>query len=184
MYRRVTCITSFVILVPGVLREKLGALDGVHLVMAGGYDTRVTENQQYYKELYLMAEKMGLLDNVTFVRSFSDSEKRTLLHHSTCLLYTPDREHFGIVPIEAMYMRCPVIAVKSGGPLETVSDKKTGFLCAPTPERFAEAMEEIVNNPTKTTKLGEEGHERVITSFSFVSFTSQLNAVIDRILAE
>ena len=31
-----------------------------------------------------------------------------------------DNEHFGIVPIEAMYVGAPVVAVASGGPLETV----------------------------------------------------------------
>lgn len=37
---------------------------------------------------------------------------------SNCLavLYTPEREHFGIVPVEAMYNQVPVIACNSGGP--------------------------------------------------------------------
>lgn len=56
------------------------------------------------------------------------------------LLYTPDREHFGIVPIEAMYEGTPVIAVNSGGPKETVIHGKTGFLCSQTAKSFSEAM--------------------------------------------
>ena len=47
-------------------------------------------------------------------------------------------EHFGIVPIEAMYSELPVIAVNDGGPTETVVDGLTGFLCKPDPESFAE----------------------------------------------
>ena len=31
-----------------------------------------------------------------------------------------DNEHFGIVPLESMYVGTPVIAVASGGPLETI----------------------------------------------------------------
>ncbi|TXH61693.1 MAG: glycosyltransferase, partial [Thiothrix sp.] len=31
-------------------------------------------------------------------------------------LYTPEKEHFGIVPIEAMFNNAPVIACNSGGP--------------------------------------------------------------------
>jgi alpha-1,3/alpha-1,6-mannosyltransferase len=34
-------------------------------------------------------------------------KKLALLRRARCLLYTPSREHFGIVPIEAMYMECP-----------------------------------------------------------------------------
>ena len=47
-------------------------------------------------------------------------------------------EHFGIVPIEAMYCRLPVVAVNDGGPTETVVDGLTGFLCQPNPESFAQ----------------------------------------------
>ena len=36
-------------------------------------------------------------------------------------------EHFGIVPLEAMSVGTPVIAVDSGGPKETVENEETGF---------------------------------------------------------
>lgn len=63
------------------------------------------------------------MDNIVFLCSFSDEEKVFLLKNSTCLLYTPSNEHFGIVPIEAMFMKLPVIAVNSGGPLETIENE-------------------------------------------------------------
>ena len=47
---------------------------------------------------------------------------------------------FGIVPIEAMYMNRPVVAVSSGGLLETVQNGVTGFLCNPDVKSFALAM--------------------------------------------
>lgn len=56
------------------------------------------------------------------------SERSQLLRHSQCLLYTPENEHFGIVPVEAMYCNTPVIACNSGGPMESVKHGVTGFL--------------------------------------------------------
>lgn len=56
------------------------------------------------------------------------------------MLYTPAREHFGIVPLEAMARGCPVIAVNSGGPLETVVHRETGFLTEGTPMEYANAV--------------------------------------------
>ncbi|KAM1041810.1 hypothetical protein ACFX2C_030940 [Malus domestica] len=38
-------------------------------------------------------------------------------------------EHFGIVPLEAMAAHKPVILCNSGGPVETVKNGETGFLC-------------------------------------------------------
>mmetsp|Transcript_65589 Transcript_65589/g.190110 ORF Transcript_65589/g.190110 Transcript_65589/m.190110 type:complete len:122 (+) Transcript_65589:711-1076(+) len=47
------------------------------------------------------------------------------------MLYMPDREQFGIMGLEAMYTQVPVLAVASGGPLETVLEGKTGNLREP-----------------------------------------------------
>jgi alpha-1,3/alpha-1,6-mannosyltransferase len=157
-------------------------MERIHLVMAGGYDERVTENIEYYQELVQLASDLNVIEYITFIRSFSDAQKRTLLAYSSCLLYTPDKEHFGIVPIEAMYMQCPVIAVNSGGPLETVSDKETGFLCDQNPMSFAESMKEIVKNPKSAKKLGEAGKKRVETLFSFEAFSEQLNGVVNNLM--
>ena len=161
---------------------KAKGVTGVHLVMAGGYDERVTENREYYMELRHLTSSLQLTDDVTFIRSFSDAQKRTLLSNATCLLYTPDREHFGIVPIESMYLRCPVIAVNTGGPLETVSDGETGLLCSQTPEDFANAMKQFVDNPDLNETMGKAGRERVQTKFSFEAFTEQLNGAIEGLL--
>ncbi|XP_007895629.1 alpha-1,3/1,6-mannosyltransferase ALG2 [Callorhinchus milii] len=158
------------------LRGRLtsGEWEKVHLVMAGGYDERVLENVEHYKELKELARRLDLSDAVTFIRSFSDTQKISLLHRSTCVLYTPSNEHFGIVPLEAMYTRCPVIAVNSGGPLESVIDRVTGLLCEPSANCFAEAMEKFINIPSLRAQMGEAGRTRVLEKFSSYAFTEQL----------
>ena len=177
-YSHIRFTVNAILFLLGRLKDLRGNLDGVHLIMAGGYDDRVVENREYYEELRHLVGQTDLKEHVTFLRSFSDSQKRTLLKYATCLLYTPDREHFGIVPIEAMYMKCPVIAVKSGGPLETVEDKVTGYLCEPNPSSFAEVMLKFVQDENLSEAIGNAGHKRVISKFSFESFTNQLNSVI------
>ncbi|XP_028673240.2 alpha-1,3/1,6-mannosyltransferase ALG2 isoform X1 [Erpetoichthys calabaricus] len=146
----------------------------VHLVMAGGYDDRVLENVEHYKELKALSDTLGLADHVTYLRSFSDTQKISLLHNCSCVLYTPSNEHFGIVPLEAMYTRCPVIAVNSGGPLESIADGETGFLCDPQPKLFAEAMEKFVKDPILKKKMGEAGRQQVLKLFSPEAFATQL----------
>lgn len=163
-----------------MLVEKHGTAK-VHLIIAGGYDERVTENREYFKELQDLVDKLGLTENVTFLRSFSDAQKRSLLTRATSLLYTPENEHFGIVPIEAMYLECPVIAANSGGPLETVADGATGYLCDPAPDRFSEAMSNFVTDDGLRKKLGEAGKQRVIEKFSFKQFTEQLCGIVENL---
>ncbi|XP_006010934.1 alpha-1,3/1,6-mannosyltransferase ALG2 [Latimeria chalumnae] len=162
------------------LRSQVSASEWekVHLVMAGGYDERVLENVEHYRELKGIAAKLDISDSVTFIRSFSDQQKVSLLRYSTCVLYTPSNEHFGIVPVEAMYMCCPVIAVNSGGPLESVVSGTTGFLCDPDPASFAEAMEKFVKESGLKKRMGEAGKARVLEKFSLNAFAEQLHQYI------
>lgn len=86
--------------------------------------------------------------HVVFRTSIPSIERSALLMQALGLLYTPDREHFGIVPIEAMSLGVPVIAVNSGGPKETVLHEETGFLCDndQSHEDFAAAMQRLVRD--------------------------------------
>ena len=136
------------------------------------------ENTEHYLELRQLAEQYKLTDKVTFIRSFSDSQKISLLNNCSCLVYTPSNEHFGIVPIEAMYMKRPVIAVNSGGPLETIKHGDTGFLCKPDAESFAAAMDKFVKEPSLSGKLGDAGHKHVISTFSFKVFAQKLHKLV------
>lgn len=153
---------------------------GVHLVVAGGYDELVSENHEYLSELRSHAAQLGITSHVTFLCNISDTEKHSLLLKSTCLLYTPDSEHFGIVPVEAMHARCPVIAVNSGGPCETIVDGVSGFLQPATATDFASAMRKFIGDGGDELrhKLGEAGNQRVQQCFSFDSFTVKLDGIV------
>ncbi|CAN2389163.1 Glycosyltransferase Family 4, partial [Pristimantis euphronides] len=166
------------------LREKVSLQnwEKVHLVIAGGYDERVRENVEYYQELHQLTVHYDISNHVSFLRSFSDKQKYNLLHNCTCVLYTPSNEHFGIVPVEAMYMHCPVIAVNSGGPLESIVDNITGFLCPPKREAFADAMEKFITDCTLRTTMGISGHARVMEKFSSEAFSNQLYHYIIKLL--
>lgn len=155
-----------------------------HLVLAGGYDERVAENVEYFQELKASVAAAGLDDKVSFIRSFSDGDKVALLHKCVCLMYTPANEHFGITPLEAMYLAKPVIAVASGGPLETIvgdGPDQTGFLCPGEARPFANAMLSVVKDPTQAALMGGAGRARVIKYFSFAAFANSLNVGVTRL---
>ena len=147
--------------------------------MAGGYDPRVTENIQHLEELRKKSLTLNLKNEIEFLKSPSNFKKLDLLHTSDALLYTPSNEHFGIVPVEAMYAGLPVVAVNSGGPLETVVDGETGFLRESSADDFCEAMVKLVEGGEDLKrKMGENGRKRVKENFSYLAFADKLNAVI------
>lgn len=163
-----------------VLRSRLpsASFATLTLVIAGGYDTKNVENVEYLEELKARASALDLADKVEFRPSISDESRADLLQSALCLLYTPHREHFGIIPLEAMYAGSPVIAVASGGPLETVVDGQTGYLCNDTPELFAKATLTLINDTKLACKLGQNGHEHVKASFGLDTFTLSFKNVL------
>ena len=110
------------------------------LVVAGGYDERVIENIEHHLELVNLATGLGITEKIVFLRSISNEQRILLLRNTNILLYTPENEHFGIVPVEAMYMGCIVIACSSGGPLESIANNKTGFLLESKPKVWADQI--------------------------------------------
>ena len=114
-------------------------------MIAGGYDPRLEENVSVHEELRARAEELGILDKVVFLRSISNDQRILLLENTKILLYTPENEHFGIVPVEAMYMKCIALACNSGGPLESVEDGVTGYLMPPNSEEWGKQITKILN---------------------------------------
>ncbi len=70
-------------------------------------------------------------------------------------------EPFGLVLLEAMALRKPVIATDAGGPREIVVSGNTGTLVPPAaPESLARAIVQICSEPGALTRLGDHGFAR------------------------
>jgi alpha-1,3/alpha-1,6-mannosyltransferase len=74
-----------------------------------------------------------------------------------------------------MASKKPVIACNSGGPMETVRDGETGFLCDPSPVQFANAMLKLAKDADLATRMGEEARKHVTSTFSTKIFGDKLN---------
>ncbi|KAJ3680652.1 hypothetical protein LUZ60_016930 [Juncus effusus] len=145
------------------------------LTIAGGYDKRLKENVEYLNELKCLAETEGISDRVKFITSCSTAERNELLSNCLCVLYTPTNEHFGIVPLEAMASKKPVIVCNSGGPVETVIDQQTGFLCNPDPLQFAQSMAKLMKDAELAREMGNRAREHVMREFDCKVFGDKLN---------
>ena len=155
----------------------------VRLTIAGGYDAASPEHRETLRDLQARAQQLDLLEHVVFLRSVSDIERRRLLSACRCVVYTPLAEHFGYGPIEAMASGRPVIAVNSGGPLETVRHGETGFLCAPTPEAFAEALRPLITDAALAHRMGAAGRRHVAANFSRAAFGARLETIVREVVS-
>lgn len=102
------------------------------------------------------AVDLQLLTNV------SDPQLVRLYNEAKVVAYAPRREPFGLVPLEAMACATPVVAVAEGGIPESVVDGETGALVDRDPQRFAAAIQQVVEQPALSCRYGENGRSHVL----------------------
>lgn len=157
-----------------------GRVVAVRLVVAGGFDPQVRENAEYLEELRALVLQLGVQEQVVFRTSIGAEERTALFACATALVYTPGREHFGIAPIEAMALGLPVIACASGGPLETINQGATGFLCVQNATEFANNMMRFVIDAGLSQRMAEGCRRHVDAHFSSSVFRDKLGAYLRR----
>jgi len=101
------------------------------------------------------------------------------------LIYTPSNEHFGIVPLEAMLARIPVLAANTGGPRETVVDGETGWLrSVEAVDQWTAVMDMVLRQMSEDElmAMGEAGRRRVVEQFSKEMMAQRLDNEITGML--
>jgi alpha-1,3/alpha-1,6-mannosyltransferase len=124
--------------------------------------------------------------DVLFILKFSTPQRNALLTSPStrAMLYTPSNEHFGIVPVEGMVCGVPVLACDTGGPTESICStppsERTGWLCPPDPDAWAEILGEILNlSEVERKELGERGKERARRMFSMKSMAREMESALE-----
>lgn len=109
-------------------------------------------------------------------------QRTLLLAACQAVVYTPQHEHFGIVPLEAMASGRPVVAVNNGGPTESIVSARTGYLCDPTPAAFADAYQRLLDKAV-AERLGVAARKHVVRMFSRTAFGDRLNERVQALAA-
>jgi glycosyltransferase involved in cell wall biosynthesis len=77
-------------------------------------------------------------------------------------------EPFGIVFLEAMAHKLPVVATKIGAIPEMIIDGKNGYLVEPDrPQQLAEKLIELIGSPEQCKSFGEYGHRRMWDTYTW-----------------
>jgi starch synthase len=107
-------------------------------------------------------------------------------------------EPFGIINLEAMACRAPVVASSTGGIKEVVVDGETGYLVPfdqdpvtsfPTDaDKFARdlavRLNQLLEDPEQCKRFGDAGRQRVEDIFSWTAIAHQTIALYERLIAE
>lgn len=116
--------------------------------------------------------------DATFLGWRSDEDIRALYRRAAAVLL-PGVEDFGMVPVEAQACGAPVVALRSGGALETVVDGVTGVLVDDaTPDAFAEGLHRVETTRFDRTAIRANA-ERFSRHRFMTDFRAAVTAAID-----
>lgn len=130
-----------------------------------------------YARLLALRDELAL--SVTFTGSLPAEEVRDALQSSDALVSCSDVETFGIVLLEAMACGLPVIATRSGGP-EDIITEQVGLLVPPRDERaLADAMRQMC----QTAYNREAVRHYVVERFGYARIVARLVQVYEEVMA-
>lgn len=158
-------------------------LDALFLLKQKGINKKlvIVGDGEEKEQLIKQSQGLGLTDNVTFTGKISRDLLISYYARAQCLIFPSVGEPFGIVPIEAQAAWTPVIATRSGGPMESVVDGETGFLVEPNSvNALAEKILYFDQNKQVAESMGIAGRKNVETIFSWEKATEQLLEVFTR----
>ncbi|MFH9294813.1 glycosyltransferase [Streptomyces sp. NPDC017520] len=147
----------------------LAAVPDAELLIAGGPEADLLFAEPEAERLRKVAEEYGVADRVTLLGAVAHDRMPRLMSSADLVLSLPDYEPFGIVPIEAMACRTPVVATAVGGHLDTVVDGVTGALVPPAGDasHLARVIVALLDDPERLARYGRAGRERVLAHYSW-----------------
>lgn len=131
----------------------------IKLYIAGRSDNPVLKDQ-----INDIVKEHGMEDKVKHFDYVEQEEKFALYANCRGVLFIPKDEDLGYITIEGMASSKPVITAKdSGGPLEFIDDRVTGYICEPEAADIAKAIDELAADENKAVEMGKKAKEKLGT---------------------
>ena len=148
--------------VDDLLRAMLHLSAEMRLVLAGDGPKRA--------EWETLSQSLGLNERVSFLGKVPDASLPGLYHAADIFVLPANSraEAFGTVLVEAMASGLPCVTTEvNSGTSFVVEDEVTGLVVPPrSPEALAGALQRLLADPARRSKMGAAGRERVLRHFT------------------
>lgn len=134
------------------------------------------------------AAKLGISDKVSILTKVEDDELNIIYNLSMVNILPSENtssEVFGLVSVEAMATKTPVITSNIVGVRTVTEEGKTGFLIkSGNVDELADRLKRLLLNPDLAKTMGEAAYERVNKLFTWEQTVGRLKDVIEELCVE
>ncbi len=148
---------------------------------------KIAGSGQQDKFLRDLAKELNVEDKIDFCGWIKDKKE---FYSSIDIFCLPSqRETFGLVLLEAMKYRKPIISTNADGPKEILSNRIDSLIVELEPlnnteERIALAIIEMVENPDLVNSMIENSFIRLKERFSYESLEKRLQEIVGKVSAQ
>ena len=132
------------------------------------------------KEISRLAKKLGVLDTIDFVGAVDNVGH--YLQNCDIGVLCSDREGLSNAILEYMSYKLPVIATRTGGNTELVTNETGRCVPVGDAQAIADALVSLIEDPITRHELGLAGYRRVAADFSWTSAIENIQAFYDLVL--
>lgn len=127
--------------------------------------------------------ELGLADRVVFTGFLKEKERNYIYDRASVAVFPSLYEPFGIVALEAMATRTPVVVSDIGGLAEIVKHRKTGLkVPAGNEAALCEAIIEMLKDQRQAKQMVENAYEEVNRIYSWEAIAKSTRSVYENAL--
>jgi glycogen(starch) synthase len=135
--------------------------------------------------LRVQARQMGIEHHLYFTGYINDMTRNALYQAAKAAVFPSLYEPFGIVALEAMAAKAPVIVSDIGGLSEIVEHGVDGLKCYPgNAISLADQLVTLLQNEVFARQLAEKAYQKVESEFSWQEIATQTRNIYQHVLAE
>jgi len=132
-----------------------------------------------------LAWSLGVGEKVLLTGFIFDEDRDRLFKMANCAVFPSLYEPFGIVALQAMAAKCPVVVSEVGGLTEVVRHAETGITIYPdNRESLAWGIVHTLQHPDWTAKRVESAYREVRELYNWDRIARLTANVYERIVAE
>jgi glycosyltransferase involved in cell wall biosynthesis len=138
--------------------------------------------KQEYENL---ARSCGIFDRVYFAGRLDDWTLRALYQIADVVVVPSKFEPFGIVALEAMAARCPVVVGATGGLNEIVDHEGTGLKVNPNdPSHFASAIMRVLTDYGFRQWITHNAYQKCLWNYNWNEIAKWTIGIYEAVLSE
>ncbi len=146
-----------------------------------GGETAEIDAERFKEEV----ERRGLDKLAIYVGRKYGAEKENKLSSADIFVMPTMNEAFGLVNVEAMEYKLPVISTNEGGIPDVVKDGENGLIAERNDSQsLASCISRLLDDRQLREKMGEDGYHKFKEKFTLRRFEKQMHDILQTILSE